>query len=141
MSKCLQYFVEDSCYRSMFETNRSGGMLSRLDRTNWERHLFGQFYDEAKDEERVKYGVMNFVNDAQGVKSCSSYGSSFLVLNKNVRRRCTITNKRKYGPGEVVATLKYCYAVLSQFERKELQAVYYACRGYSLESKDLPTFK
>ena len=61
---------------------------------------------------------MNFVNDFGGIKSCANYGSSYLVLNQNVRKRCTITNRRKYGPGEVVSTLKYCYSVLSQFDKK-----------------------
>ena len=65
----------------------------------WENYLFGKSYDKAKDEERIKYGVINFVNDHEGIKNCAQFGSSFLVLKNTIRRRCTITNRRKYGPG------------------------------------------
>lgn len=84
---------------------------------------------------------MNFVNDSKGMSLCLRYGSSFMVLNKNVRKRCTITNQRKYAEGETVATLKYCYAVLSEFTKKELSLVDYAAQGYSFDSKDISCFK
>ena len=35
LTKSLQYFVKDTCYRNMFETNTSGGSRSRQERTNW----------------------------------------------------------------------------------------------------------
>lgn len=99
MSRSIHAYLLDHRYRNLFETNTSGGSKSRVNRIKWEGYLFDERYSFAEDEERIKYGVMNFVNDVKGIKSCSGYGSSFMVLNKNVRRRCTITNKRKYGPG------------------------------------------
>jgi hypothetical protein len=89
----------------------------------------------------VKYGVMNFVNDSKGVKSCQGYGSSYMVLNYEVRKRCTMSDKRKYAPGEIVSTLKYCNQVLSKFDNKELQAIYFASKGFEVESQDLNYFK
>ena len=33
----------------------------------WEKYLFDDLYDEATDEERVKYAVLNISNDSSGV--------------------------------------------------------------------------
>jgi hypothetical protein len=44
----------------------------------------------------VKYGVLNIVNDPQGVKSCYMYGHSYLVL-KNVRLRSTFSSRDSGG--------------------------------------------
>lgn len=134
MSRLLAQFVQDTRYRNLFETHTSQGSNSTASRKRWEEHLFGDHYSNAADEERVKYGVMNFSNDHKGVKSCSQYGSSYMVLNYDVRRRCTISDKRKYGAGEIVATFKYCNAVLSKFENKELQAIFLSSKGYGVES-------
>ncbi len=52
--------------------------------------------DKSKPSERVKYGVLNIVNDAGGVACCASYGKSFLVL-KEVRLRTTFANQDTGG--------------------------------------------
>ena len=49
LSKSFQHFVKDTCYRNLFETNTSGGGVSKENRKIWEKHLFGTCYDEAKD--------------------------------------------------------------------------------------------
>ena len=89
-------FIKDKRYKNIFETSTSGGALSKEMRRKWENFLFGSCYDDAKGKDRVKYGVMNFMNDHRGLKSCSQYGESYFVLKQHVRPRCTITNKRKY---------------------------------------------
>jgi len=42
--------------------------------------MFDKKYTKASDFERVKYGVINFTNDPQGVGACVSYGQSYLLL-------------------------------------------------------------
>ena len=61
---------------------------------------------------------MNFVNDGDGIARCKGYGQSIMVLSDKVRRRCTVADKRRYGAGEIVTTLKYCYPVLRKFTRR-----------------------
>lgn len=70
-------------------------------------------YDNCEDYERVKYGVINYTNDAYGVYLCEGYGKAIMVLNESVRKRCTICHKRTYGNGEIVGTLKYHNPVLA----------------------------
>ena len=85
VAKHMQFFVKDTHYRSQFETNKSSGSLSRASRTTWEDRMFDKKYSKAKDFERVKYGVINFTNDPKGVKSCTSYGPSYMLLKEHVR--------------------------------------------------------
>ena len=65
-------------------------------RTDWERSLFGDAYDGSRPFDRVKYGVMNVVNDPTGVSACSGYGDSILVL-RNCRLRTTFANRDSGG--------------------------------------------
>ena len=118
LSKCLFNFCADGEYRSLFETNSSGGKLSRENRVVWESYLFGELYEKAEDGERVKYGSLNLSNDRMGNRLCEGYGSSYMVLRDSVRSRCTVAHDRKYARGEVVSSLRYCYAVLSRFHNK-----------------------
>jgi hypothetical protein len=79
---------------------------------------------------------MNFLNDRKGSWGCERYGNSFFVLKKgSIRSRCTIAHTRKYAPGEIVATLGYCFEVLSLFEKTELKALYHASQGHEYDSE------
>jgi len=43
---------------------------------------------------KVKYGVLNIVNDPNGVKCCRQYGDSYLLLSKDtVRLRTTFASE------------------------------------------------
>ena len=54
--------------------------------------MFNKIYAKSDGFERVKYGVLNVINDANGVQCCSQYGDSYLQL-KDVRLRCTFAAK------------------------------------------------
>ena len=62
----IRKFIQDKKYKNLFETNTSGGCKSQEKRKVWENYLFGNSYDFATGKERIKYGVMNFVNDHRG---------------------------------------------------------------------------
>lgn len=64
-----------------------------------------------------------------------------MVLNEEVRKRCTIAHNRKYAPEEKVATLKYNYSVLRKFSKDELNALSLASRGFEIDSSELKHFK
>jgi hypothetical protein len=80
LSNVIKYLNNDTQYRNLFETKKSGGSVSYTGRKKWENYLFGNVYDHCKDSERVKYGVMNFANDKNGNPLCQNYGKSVIVL-------------------------------------------------------------
>merc|ERR1712060_435603 len=41
--------------------------------------------------ERVKYGVMNVLNDPRGYVRLKNFGDSYLLLSKSVRTRCSLS--------------------------------------------------
>lgn len=49
VSKHMQFFVNDTHYRSQFETNKSSGSLSRNSRIQWENRMFDNTYSKATD--------------------------------------------------------------------------------------------
>jgi hypothetical protein len=110
---CLYLCLSCCCYcycycffRNQFETHTSGGSLSAPMRINWEDRLFGEYYHSATPFERVKYGVLNMVNDPNGVAACRGcYGDSYLLL-RDVRLRCTLTSKDSSSPDAVPSTGK-----------------------------------
>ena len=85
--KVLEKFVNDTHYRSQFETVAHGAPYTKS-RVAWESKLFGTHYDNSKAFERCKYGVLNILSDIKGVPSCYGYGQCFFVL-KEVRLRTT----------------------------------------------------
>lgn len=107
----------------------------------WEEYLYGDLYDNCYDEERIKYGTINYTNDKYGIAKCKSYGYSVIVLKESVRIRCTICDDRKYGHGEIVTTLMHNYPVLSLFKPEELKILHYAVKGFEIESNVLEQFK
>ena len=96
VDKCLQFFLKDTHYRNQFETGTSSGTLNRQTRTQWENSLFENAYNDAKDAERCKYGVMNVVNDPNGITAAYSYGNSYMIL-QHVRLRSSFANQDTGG--------------------------------------------
>lgn len=92
LRKTLEYLVNDTHYRNLFETSTSGGSTSQTARKQWENQMFGTAYDESTAEEKVKYGAINITNNLQGV-SCAKkyYGLSYLVLKDDVKLRTSFT--------------------------------------------------
>jgi hypothetical protein len=120
----IKQFVKNDYYRNLFEVGTGGGNTCKAKRKKWENYLFHNIYNLAYDYERIKYGAMNFLNNRKGIwQLAGHYGTSFLVLKESVRERCTMTHFRSYKEGEVVATLRYCAAVLNKFTRKELRVL------------------
>jgi hypothetical protein len=112
----------DTHYRSQFETCTSRGTLSHETRNRWEAALFNTAYIDAPPEQRCKYGVLNVTNDPQGIRRCSSYGTSYLLL-KDVRLRTTFSARDSGGINiEDLATVDYYAHVLEKYGDEELRA-------------------
>ena len=121
--KVLKFFISDTQYRNQFETGTSGGTLNRIARTDWENRIFNNIYNKAKDSERVKYGVLNIVNDPNGVYSCISYGDSYLVLNnETIRLRTTFASGDTSHIVELATCENYCH-VLNTYSDEELKKI------------------
>ena len=87
LEKHLNFLITDTEYRNQFETNMSSGSLSKESRTIWEQNLFGKMYDNCQGYERVKYGVLNILDQPMGVLTAYGYGDSYLELKTKVKER------------------------------------------------------
>jgi len=114
--------ASDTHYRNQFETDVSRGCLSHSTRERWEMDLFGDAYNGARPVDRCKYGVLNVTHDPQGIRCCSQYGTSYLLL-RNVRLRTTFA-ARDSGGIEIsqLATVDYYAHVLEKYSDDELKA-------------------
>jgi hypothetical protein len=125
LGKYLQMLVNDTRYRSQFETGTSGGSLIPWLRQSWEKRLFDGHYDGATDGERVKYGVLNFVNNEKGCQGpCSiTYGSSFLVLRRSrLQHRTNVCNRDSSRSNALVGTLSDCAHIFLSSHDSSLRA-------------------
>ena len=107
----LDKFLNDTNYRNGFEIGRDSNYLKS--RITWETNLFNRIYDNVKDgSNRVKYGVLNITNCLEGVKSCYSYGDSYFVLKKDIKKRSTFV----FGDSSImdihIATFKHFNSIL-----------------------------
>mmetsp|Transcript_120811 Transcript_120811/g.188675 ORF Transcript_120811/g.188675 Transcript_120811/m.188675 type:complete len:895 (-) Transcript_120811:344-3028(-) len=117
----VDYLLRDTHYRNQFETNSSGGCMSHSLRKQWERNLFGAAYDKVEGTDRVKYGVLNVMNDKSGVAPCAQYGESYMVL-KDVRLRITCAPEdSSIVAADRLAVLDYYAHVLNEFTDEELR--------------------
>jgi len=117
LDKIGKFLKEDTHYRNQFETNTSGGLLKTSARVKWERGLFGESYDKAKNFERPKYGVQNVINDYRGVMGCVQYGDSYIVL-KDVRLRCTLSPEDSANlPAKRLSVPDFYAHVLAELQR------------------------
>jgi hypothetical protein len=115
LSAAARYLDTDTHYRNCFETrgHNSG-------RVSWEDRMFGNIYHDATPFERVKYGVLNVLNDPYGVQACYGYGNSYLRLKK-VRLRTSFAPQDTAGACPIASCENYCH-VLDKYNDKELQA-------------------
>eukprot|EP00611_Tribonema_gayanum_P004049 TRINITY_DN13270_c1_g2_i1.p1 TRINITY_DN13270_c1_g2~~TRINITY_DN13270_c1_g2_i1.p1 ORF type:complete len:576 (+),score=112.06 TRINITY_DN13270_c1_g2_i1:118-1845(+) len=132
-AQVLGKLVNDTHYRSMFQTNTSRGTRCRGTRTRWEASLFGSCYDGCQDGERVKYGCLNFTQDQRGVRPCQRYGTSYLLL-KHVRIRCTFADRDTGGSSPMLGTCQHYAHVLQNYTREELAAVAALASGQRVPS-------
>lgn len=122
LSNVLQFFNKDTHYRNQFETNSSRGTLSHSTRREWEGRIFDNIYEKRSSGfDRVKYGVLNIVNDPYGINSCIYYGDSYLILKK-VRLRTSFANKDSSYNDVILACCEYYCHVMNSFNNGELEA-------------------
>lgn len=115
----------DTHYRNQFETGVSGGLLHDEVRKKWERNLFSGAYDspDVTPFDRVKYGVIDPMNDFRGVARTEQYGDSYFVL-KDVRLRVTLSSEDSSNVvADRLAVLDYYAHVLMEYTDTELQEV------------------
>lgn len=135
--------AQDTHYRNQFETRTSGGTLDQKKRARWEDWLFGNAYTEAAPFDRCKYGVLNVINDPQGVRACKQYGYSYLLL-RGVRLRTTFSATDSAGmKTDDLATVDYYAHVLERYSDVELQHVLKVGnkRTLAVDSQVLQTYK
>jgi len=88
----IDFLLDDTHYRNLFETKTSGGCDSQSVRFDDEQRIFKNIYDKSESYEKVKYGVLNIFNDQNGVKSADQYGDSYLQLKETVKHRISFVN-------------------------------------------------
>lgn len=141
--RVMQFFIKDTHYRNQFETGSSSGCLSRTTREGWENRLFNNIYSVGcPDFDRVKYGVLNIVNDPQGVKCCYGYGNSYLVLKK-VRLRTSFANEDTSSARCRLSSCEYYCHVLDSFNDAEFKSVMDVANGVKIfaDSNCISTYK
>uniref|UniRef100_A0A7S1G8D8 Uncharacterized protein n=1 Tax=Bicosoecida sp. CB-2014 TaxID=1486930 RepID=A0A7S1G8D8_9STRA len=124
LDRLIDKLVADTHLRNQFETGTSCGSLNSQMRVDWENRLFGGVYgsvDDTKGFERVKYGVLNVVNDPKGISCARQYGSSYLVL-RGVRLRCSFADRDSSCVTTKLACCESYAHVLSSFSPAELKA-------------------
>lgn len=118
-----RFLCKDTHYRNCFEVGRmnSGVGINCSSRVRWENRMFNNIYNNSSPYERVKYGVLNALNDPYGVKACSGYGDSYLEL-KLVRLRTSFAPHDTANNCKIASCEYYCH-VLNKYSDAELQAL------------------
>lgn len=120
----LSLLLKDTHYRNLFETKTSGGSKNESKRASWEDRLFGKAYSGSKAFQRPKYGCLNVTGDIRGVPvAAKNYGELYMVLNTDVRYRCTFSDQDSSRSASLVSTHEYYAHVLNQYNDAELKAV------------------
>jgi len=125
LKRVLGHLLADDHYRNLHEINGSNGHRLMV-----ENGLFGDHYEGTTPFERVKYGVLNILNDPKGVGSCYGYGDSYLIL-KNVRMRTSFTNADTFSVIKNIASCEHYLHVLNEFNDVELRSVLKVALGES----------
>eukprot|EP00928_Gymnodinium_smaydae_P082424 TRINITY_DN6576_c0_g1_i2.p1 TRINITY_DN6576_c0_g1~~TRINITY_DN6576_c0_g1_i2.p1 ORF type:complete len:641 (-),score=147.14 TRINITY_DN6576_c0_g1_i2:46-1902(-) len=136
----LPKLLKDSHYRNQFETGSTRGSSNLEKRRSWEDRLFSGIYENAEAVDRVKYGVLNMVNDPCGIANVAKqYGADYLVL-RGVRLRTTFSDRDSCNQGQLASCEWYAH-VLAQYTDLELRAVLDVALGERLfvDSKVLDT--
>jgi hypothetical protein len=121
----MSKLVDDTHYRSQFETGTSGGVNNYAIRDGWEVKLFNGAYSFSKATipfDRCKYGVLNTTGDSTGVKGAKGYGTSYLILRPEVRRRCTFC-ARDSSTNPPLGTSEHYAHILAEYSDPELRAI------------------
>ncbi|KAH3763641.1 Calcium-dependent protein kinase 15 [Pelomyxa schiedti] len=124
VDKVMNFFSKDTHYRNQFETKTSGGWYEagHSRRMEWEDRIFNRTYPhDCPGFDRPKYGVLNMVNDLNGVRCCSSYGDSFLVLRR-VRLRTSFANADTSQSSVQISSCEWYAHVLQQYNDVEISA-------------------
>lgn len=103
--------------------------------------MFDGKYDTSSDFDRVKYGVVNFTGDKNGVSVCKGYGNSYFLLKEQVRKRCTFTEMDSSNTVSILGSFKYPNHVLLKFSDAELKAAVSAAKGNPTPSTVTGTYK
>lgn len=136
----LEKLLADTHFRSLFETNTSGGSNSIPGRETWEHNMFGGCYDKCKPFLRPKYGCLNISGDFRGVQAAMLYGNFVLTLKNDLRFRCTLFD-RDTGTfaikqqSMVLATYQYYAHILQMYPDEELRAALTVSRVSGSPSK------
>lgn len=134
--KMCKFLLEDTHYRSQFETGSSCGLNNREVRERWERDLFQGAYDGCRDFERPKYGVLNVHNDYRGVVRAKQYGDCYMVL-KDFRLRTTFSPEDSANlKAERLACLDYYAHVLNEYTDSELTETLEVAKTGKIGSSD-----
>jgi len=134
--KMAKFLLEDTHYRSQFETGSSCGLNNRKTREKWERDLFQGAYDGCTDFERPKYGVLNVHNDYRGVVRAAQYGDCYCIL-KDARLRTTFSPEDSANlKAERLACLDYYAHVLHEYTDDELRETLKVATTGKLGSSD-----
>lgn len=121
----------DAKYRNLFETRLTSGCSDLAKRRSWEERLFKGIYKDSQPAERVKYGVLNAVNDPMGISSVAKqYGLDYLVL-RGVRLRATFSDRDSCNDGQLASCEWYAH-VLELYNDLELLAVTEVALGHRL---------
>lgn len=127
----IDLLQKDTHYRNQFETKSTRGSSDLEKRSSWEDRLFQNAYQSALAADRVKYGVLNAVNDPNGIATVAAqYGLDYLVL-KCVRLRTTFSDKDSCNKGELASCEWYAH-VLDKYSNLELRAVVEVALGERL---------
>eukprot|EP00434_Breviolum_minutum_P022175 symbB.v1.2.019576.t1/scaffold1605.1/size109642/4 len=134
--RMCKFLLEDTHYRSQFETGTSCGLNKREVRERWERDLFQGAYDGCTDFERPKYGVLNVHNDYRGVVRAKQYGDCYMVL-RDARLRTTFSPEDSANlKAERLACLDYYAHVLYEYTDDELRETLKVATTGKLGSSD-----
>ena len=127
-----QFFIKDTHYRSLFETNKGNGNNDQKVRAGWERRMFGDFYDNGEPYERPKYGCFNVTMSKKGCTKAIGYGECYFVLNDNTTRwRITFCTGDSAGLKDSInyGTINHCFHVLNKFSEEDLKNIIEVSKG------------
>ncbi len=97
--KVIPGLLEDPYYRNKYEIGTSTIYPVeesvekfdeyKVDEKRKEEGIFGGAYRRAKNDERLKYGVLDFANKLEYTDN--TYGDAYIQLKNHVKEKCTIT--------------------------------------------------
>lgn len=101
------FIKNDEKYRNLFEIGRGNSA-----RESWENNLFNNIYENSTATEKVKYGCINLYKERTGCISANSYGDSYLILNKNIKDRCSFVFGDSCRLQPHIATFDHFYQII-----------------------------